>query len=161
MDQRAQISWPVLLVLGAGIVLTLSLGILHSNAVLLAAYATLVVCWFLFPTRTVSMDDDSVEIRFGIGLLRKGFKFSEIESSTVVRNPWWWRWTGLGMTRVPQGWLLYVGGRDAVELLMNNGTVYRISTHDPQALNQSIQSRLREVAQPVEPAAALEPGLAA
>jgi len=142
MDQRAQISWFVLIALGAGLVAALCLGIVHSSAVLLAAYAVLAVCWLLFPALTVHADDTSLNVSFGIGLVRKQFNLDEIESVKVVQNPRWWHFGGFGVTKLAQGWFIYVGAKDAVEILMRNGTVYRIGTHDPQGLSEFVGSRL-------------------
>jgi hypothetical protein len=141
MYKRTQIGWVTLILLGIGILPIGYFGILYSNWVALSVFGILVICIFLFASLTVVVSGDSIEIRFGVGLLRKKFSLEEIESCTVVRNRWWYGW---GIRKIPKGWLFNISGLDAVELLMRNGKVYRIGTDDPQKLGEFIQRKLNE-----------------
>ena len=141
MYKRTQIGWVTLILLEIGILPIGYFGILYSNWVALSVFGILVICIFLFASLTVVVNGDSIEIRFGVGLLRKKFSLEEIESCTVVRNRWWYGW---GIRKIPKGWLFNVSGLDAVELLMRNGKVYRIGTDDPQKLGEFIQRKLNE-----------------
>ncbi|NQT47768.1 MAG: hypothetical protein HQ578_02195, partial [Chloroflexi bacterium] len=105
--ERTQIGRLMILLLGGGAVLCLCLGIVYSEPVVLAVFAVLALCFILFPTLTVIVDDRALEIRYGIGLIRKEIPLDEIESSRAVRNRWWY---GLGIRRMPRGWLYNVGG---------------------------------------------------
>jgi len=130
----------MVLLLGGGATLCLCLGIVYSEPVALAVFAVLALCFLLFPTLTVTVDDRALEIRYGIGLIRKEFPINEIESSQAVRNRWWYGW---GIRRMPRGWLYNVGGLDAVELSMKNGKIYRIGTPDPRNLGEFLEARVR------------------
>ena len=125
--------------LGIGILLTGYFGALHSNWVALSVLGVLVACAILFASLTVRVDDDALEIRFGVGWIRRRFSLQEIESCAVVRNRWWYGW---GIRRIPGGWLLNVSGLDAVKLVMRNGEAYRIGTDEPQVLSEFIQGKL-------------------
>lgn len=96
----------------------------------------------LFGALTVEVDDLSVQLRFGIGLIRKSFSLADIASCRAVRNRWWWGW---GIRLIPGGWLYNVSGLDAVELAMRNGKVFRIGTNEPHALKDFIQGKLNKM----------------
>jgi len=138
MYTHTQTDWFILIPCGIGIVLTGYLGILYSNWHALSVPVILLIGVILFPNLTVSVNDESIEIRFGWGLIRKKFKLEKVESCTVVRNRWWY---GRGIRWIPQGWLFNVSGLNAVELSMKNGRVYRIGTDEPQKLNEAIQKK--------------------
>ena len=141
MYKHTQIGWLMLVLLGIGILLTGYFGILYSNWIALSVFGVLVICMILFPRLTVTGNDNLIEVRFGPGLIRKKFRFEEIESAKPVKNRWWYGW---GIKKIPKGWLFNVSGLDAVELLMKNGRIYRIGTDEPQTLNEFIQGKLNE-----------------
>lgn len=106
---------------------------------LLLTSGILLICIISFSSLTIVVDDNHINIKFGVGLIRKSFKLSDIKSCTIVRNKWWYGW---GIHWCFKGWLFNISGLDAVELLMNNGKVYRIGTDEPQKLNEFIQKNL-------------------
>src|SRR6185295_14455678 len=85
----------------------------------------------LMAALTVEVDDDSVRVKFGVGLIHKSFRLDEIAACRPVRNKWWWGW---GIRLIPNGWLYNVSGLDAVELEMHNGKKFRIGTDEPRRL---------------------------
>ncbi len=99
----------------------------------------LAICLALFATLTVSIDNDALEIRFGIGLIRKRFSLKDIVSCQVVKNPWYYGW---GVRLTPHGWLYNVSGFDAVEITMRDGKKYRIGTDVQKELEQAIRRAL-------------------
>lgn len=141
MYKHTQIGWLTLILLGIGILLTGYFGILYSNWIALSVFGVLMICTILFSSLTVIVNNNSIEIKFGSGLIRKKFRFEEIESCTVVKNRWWYGW---GIRKIPKGWLFNISGLDAVELLMRNGKVYRIGTDEPQELIEFIQKKLNK-----------------
>lgn len=96
---------------------------------------------FLFSSLTVTVDRETVEVRFGPGLIRKRFDTGRIVGATPVRNKWWYGW---GIRLTPHGWLFNVAGLDAVELLMGDGRTYRIGTDEPQALAAAINGARKQ-----------------
>lgn len=141
MYNHTQIGWLTLILLGIGILLTGYFGTLYSNWIALLVLGVLMICVILFASLTVIVNDNSVEIKFGVGLIRRKFSLQKIESYTVVRNRWWYGW---GIRKIPKGWLFNVSGLDAVELSMRNGKVYRIGTDEPQKLSGLIQRKLNK-----------------
>lgn len=108
----------------------------------MTAMIILAVCWVLFFTMTVMIDNDVLEVWFGSGLIRKRFSLKEIESCKVVRNPWYYGW---GIHWIPKrGWLFNVSGFYAVEIKMKNGTKYRIGTNVPSELEDVIRKSISQ-----------------
>jgi hypothetical protein len=95
----------------------------------------------LFATLTVEVDEHLIQLKFGVGLVKKSFRLEEITSCRAVRNQWWWGW---GVRLIPGGWLYNVSGLDAVELVMKNGKKFRIGTDEPKALADAIQAQLNK-----------------
>lgn len=138
MYKHVQSGWLLLTLVGLGILLTGYLGILCSNWIALTVFGMLVICAILFASLTVTVNNNFVEIRFGVGVVRRKFTLEEIKSCAVVRNRWWYGW---GIRKISKGWLFNVSGLDAVELAMRNGRVYRIGTDEPQKLSETIRKK--------------------
>lgn len=95
----------------------------------------------LFATLTVVVDEQMIKIRFGLGVIRKGFRLKDIEAYRVVENPWYYGW---GVRYTPRGWLFNVSGFSAIELQMKNGKLYRIGTDDPEGLAKAVGEALND-----------------
>jgi hypothetical protein len=93
----------------------------------------------LFSTLTVTGFTSYIEIKFGIGLIRKKFYYKDIRSCSVQKNPILYGW---GIRKIPGGWLYNVSGYWSVQLDMKDGKMYRIGTVEPQKLEQFIKVRL-------------------
>jgi hypothetical protein len=102
----------------------------------------LLVIIILMGALTVEVDDVTIRLRFGVGLVRKTFSLADVASCKPVRNKWWWGW---GIKCIPGGWLYNVSGLDAVELKLKNGKIFRIGTDEPQALNDFIRAKLSKL----------------
>ncbi len=90
----------------------------------------------VFGWLTVSVDGKAVDVRFGLGLIRRRIPLERIEAVRTVRNPWWY---GYGVRLTPQGWMFNVSGRDAVELTIEKGRRFRIGTDQPAELRDAIR----------------------
>ena len=60
---------------------------------------------------------------------------SEIDSAAAVRNSWWHGW---GIRKVSRGWMYNNAGRDAIELSLRSGRVFRIGTDQPDELLEAV-----------------------
>ncbi len=89
----------------------------------------------VFSSMTVTVAEGFVSLKFGLGLFRKRFKLSDIESCRSVRNPWYYGW---GIRRIPGGWFFGVSGQTALELTMRSGKRFRIGSADPEGLKAAI-----------------------
>jgi len=138
--RHTQIGWSMLVVLATAAVITIAV-VPRSSAFDLIAPATLSLCLFLFASLTVAADQERIEARFGLGLIRKTIHWAAISSARPVRNS---PLLGLGIRWIGTGWMFNVSGLNAVELSLKNGKVFRIGTDDPAGLNAFIERRLRE-----------------
>lgn len=132
---HTQIGWVIIIALGLATIYVMVREFPHIPFVVLAILG---ICLILFPTLTVMSDPDSLEIRFGSGIIRKRFLFKDIESCRVVKNPWYYGW---GIRCIPHGWMYNVSGLYAVEIQMKNGKRYRIGTDVPEELAQFIRQQ--------------------
>ena len=139
--KRTQIGYLMLAFIAIGILLVLNYFYLsgNTNPFLLIILTALAVSLLLFSILTVKVDGEEVSVRFGVGLIRKRFPLSEIESHSAVRNPWYYGW---GLRRTPIGWLYNVSGLEAVEITLKDGRKVRIGTDDPTGLDAAIGAAL-------------------
>jgi hypothetical protein len=97
----------------------------------------LLVTMSLFPSLTVAIQGGALRCSFGVGLIRKEIKLSDIKDVYPVTNPWIVGW---GIRWVPgQYWMWNVSGLQAVELTLKTGKRFRIGTDEPDALSRAIQ----------------------
>ena len=93
----------------------------------------------LFSHLTVVGYTNYLEMRFGIGLIRKKFHFKDIKGCSIEKNPWYYGW---GIRKLPEGWLYNVSGSWSVQLNMKNGKMYRIGTNEPKKLAEFVRTRI-------------------
>ena len=106
-----------------------------------AVTAIMVLILFIlasFITLTVTIDENCLRIKFGYGVFRKRFSLKEIVSAKAVRNHWYYGW-GIRLWLWPYMWIFNVSGFDAVEIVMNNGKIYRIGTDAPEELANAVK----------------------
>ena len=102
---------------------------------LIFVFAFMVLCLATFATLTVEVDDQGINLKFGIGVIRKRFLLKDVKAHRAVKNPWYYSW---GIHVIPNGWIFNVSGLEAVELQMKNGRKYRIGTDDVEDLTNAI-----------------------
>ena len=137
-----QIGWVVILFLGAGIlIIALVILLVKFNWVAFLVLLILLGCLFLFPTLTVKCDEQKLEVRFGLGLIRKRFLYKDIHSCKVVKNLWIY---GFGIRLIPSGWMFNVSGLSALELQFKNGKKFRIGTDDSEKLFEFVNQKINK-----------------
>jgi hypothetical protein len=120
------------------IVIIVSLNIGIFPPVLFVALAILAISLALFYSLNVEISNNVLVCRFGIGFIRRRIPLSDIQQVRAVKNPWFVGW---GIRWMPgQYWLWNVSGLRAVELLLKNGSRFRIGTDEPEALVQAIKA---------------------
>lgn len=112
----------------------------HAAVVLVLIFIILSIVLALFSTLTVIIREDSLEARFGPGIIRKKISLKDIESCKQVKNLWYYGW---GIRYTPHGWLYNVSGLDAVEIKLKSGKKYRIGTDVPLELENAILQSIR------------------
>jgi hypothetical protein len=138
--KHTQIGWAILASMA---VITIGLLLVESPSatgffLFLMATMCLVFGWL-----TVIVDDVRVLCRFGIGLVRKSVRLSDIVLATPVRNRWYYGW---GIRLTPVGRLYNVSGLSAIDFALKNGRHIRIGTDDPAGFRAALETRVRTAA---------------
>jgi len=77
---------------------------------------------------------------FGIGWISKRIDLKDIESTRIVKNPWYY---GMGIKVIPRGMLYNVHGFTAVELkYRGSNKILRLGAPDCQELKKAIDRQL-------------------
>lgn len=98
------------------------------------------ICLLIFYKLTIVVDRTFFTFKLGIGLVKKTYKLTDIESCKPVKNHFLY---GLGIHTIPNGWLYNVSGLNAIELRFKNKKwAVRIGTDKPEEINTLIQSYL-------------------
>ena len=108
------------------------------------AMLVLAVAACLFYSLTVSVSREQISLRFGVGLVRKNFRTSDVRNVDVVPNRWYY---GGAVKRTPHGWQYSVSGLDAVELTLTDGRKYRVGTDEPKKLLAAIRAVIEPATQ--------------
>jgi hypothetical protein len=111
------------------------------NLAVTSIMAVIVFILASFATLSVSIDENYLRLTFGYGIFRKRFAVSEIASVERVKNHWYYGW-GVKVWFCPYMWMYNVSGFDAVQIIMKNGTVYRIGTDEPEKLESAIKQAI-------------------
>ncbi len=138
--QHKQIGYVSTITLVIGLLFVAGLMAIYGfNWVGLVVLITIGIFLVLFATLTVVIEEDAIEIRFGVGFIRRKFPLHEIESCRVVKNPCYYGW---GIRLTPYGWLYNISGLYAVEIEMKTGKKYRIGTDVPDELEKAIRESI-------------------
>lgn len=141
--KHTQIGYLLIIALGAATLLIGRLTVIarfSPGAILLLAL--MILCLALFATLTVEVKDQTVDIQFGIGIIRKHFGLKDVQTYRAVKNPWYYGW---GIHAIPGGWVFNVSGWDAIELQMKNGRKYRIGTDDVHGLANAVSAHMQKM----------------
>jgi hypothetical protein len=132
--------------LAAAVTLSLSKATLAAVPWLVIALFALVALGLVtYASLTVTVDDERIQARFGIGLVRKTIDLADIVRCDIVRTPTWWGW---GLHWTPSGWLYNVSGRAAVKLAMASQRAVMIGSDEADRLKEAIDVRLEARAKP-------------
>lgn len=101
---------------------------------------TMVICLLIFYKLTISLDDSSISVRLGVGLVTKKYMFSDIQSCNTVRND---PLLGIGIRIIPGGRLFNVSGLNAIELTFKNKkSKVRIGTDKPDEIAEILSGKI-------------------
>lgn len=147
MQKYEHFQWNWMLIIGLGVtVIVLSLKLsdpatppLPFIASMLIQILIILIPLMFYGLRTI-ITDDTIRLKYGIGIITVSFKINEVSSVKVVRNPWYY---GIGIRVIPGGMLYNAHGFDAVELRFKNkrGKV-RIGSGEPEILKFEIDKRM-------------------
>jgi hypothetical protein len=112
---------------------------LTGRLVLLALAVLLGLFGYGFSTLTIEVTAGELVWFFGPGIWRKTVELRDIASATVETNKWWWGW---GIHLTPRGWLYNVGGLEAVEVTLKDGTRFRLGSDEPETFASALQTQI-------------------
>ena len=99
------------------------------------------ITFLLFFQMRTTVDENLIQITYGIGIIKKKIQMENIQQVEAVRNKWYY---GLGIRWSWKGWLYNIQGLSAVELKFKNSTSnIRIGTADNVKLKEEIEKRIR------------------
>lgn len=143
--QSKQTSWFVWLIIvfgGAGIASLYMVEMSDKerlpSAILIAVFCLAI--FLLFSKLESTVYTDRIEIKFGVGIIKKTILFSEIETIEKVTNKFWYGW---GIRLTPHGWLWNISGYQAVQFNLKGKTKgFRLGCSDHGKMAEAIQSQL-------------------
>ncbi len=138
--KHTQIGWWMLallvLVVGPIIALAYSAGGSRFWDVL-GVTVTIITINFCF--LRVTVDGQQLVARFGISPVKKRIPLSRIRKWSAVRNSWLHGW---GIRMIPGGWMYNVSGLSAIELILEDGSRFRVGTDEPELLMQALNAAM-------------------
>ncbi|UKN02591.1 hypothetical protein K6119_03575 [Paracrocinitomix mangrovi] len=107
---------------------------------LLATTAMIIIVQLLFFSLETRVNNDTIQLSFGIGLIKKEISIENIESIEKVRNKFIYGW---GIRRIPGAWMWNIAGYEAVELsLKDKNQKFRIGCKNSEELLSEIKKRM-------------------
>ena len=100
----------------------------------------LLVSVVLFYKLTITIETETLSASFGIGMIRKKVRLTEIVGCEPARIRWWYGW---GIHLTPYGWLYNVSGLEAVAITLRSEQNFALGTDDPQGLAVAIRRFVR------------------
>lgn len=96
----------------------------------------------VFYQLTTIVTENTLTVRYGIGVLAFRFPLSEITQITERTVPWY---AGYGIRWVGDAWLFNVSGHDAIEVVFASGRKVWVGTDDPDGLAAILRQRMEEL----------------
>jgi hypothetical protein len=96
----------------------------------------LLVCLVLFYKLRIRIEDDTLCVSFGIGIIRKNVSVPDVAACEPIRIKWWYGW---GIHLTPYGWLYNVSGFNAVAITLRDGRKFALGTDDPNGVVEAIK----------------------
>lgn len=107
----------------------------------LIANSTFVIIYLLFYGMKTTIDEQWIRISYGVGVITKKVKLSDVKDVSVVSNPWYYGW---GIRFIPNGMLYNINGSSGVELTFNEKSrILRIGSADASALRIAISASIK------------------
>lgn len=101
----------------------------------------MIICLLIFYKLTIYIDGTYIRFKLGIGLIAKKFLISDIQICKSVRNN---PLSGIGIRKIPKGWLYNVSGLKSIELTFKNQkSIVRIGTNQPDEISEVINRMIR------------------
>lgn len=148
--RKSQIGW---LLIGFFSVVTLFIVLAYLNqwgSKPISATAFLVVLLIqifvllLFYKLTILVNQSTIKIRYGIGLIRITIKIEKLLEVESIKTPWYY---GLGIRITPKGMLYNIQGLNALKLVYQNrgnDKTLMLGTQEPEVLKRYLENHFLE-----------------
>lgn len=108
--------------------------------------AVIMICFYLlglalFYSFTIEISKEKLKFWFGVGVVRKSYLLSEIQSAQEVINPWYYFW---GVKSIPGGWFYAIAPGEAVEIVLKNGKIVQLGTNQSKTLKKAIDIAIQQ-----------------
>ncbi len=134
--RRTQIGYLSLAITGAAILWMVGAVLRWGSTLLLITIAVFVLLGWAFSSLTIEIDEQELRHHFGPGVWKRRIPLAEIAGAAVVPSRWWEGW---GIRFTPRGMLYNVSGFGAVEIIIRDGTRFRLGTDQPDRLRDAIR----------------------
>lgn len=105
------------------------------------ANSTFVVIYLLFYGMNTTVDDQSIRISYGIGLITKKINLVDLNAVSVVSNPWYYGW---GIRFIPNGMLYNISGSAGIELTFKQRSkIIRIGSANAESLARAVSAFIK------------------
>jgi hypothetical protein len=99
------------------------------------------LCLACFNKITITITKTTLSFSMGMGLIKKTYPISDIQSCTPIKNN---IINGWGIRRILGGWLYNVSGFQAIELrFKNENKIIRIGTDKPNEVVEEVKKLLK------------------
>jgi hypothetical protein len=138
--KHTQIAWSIIVPADIAALVCLYLVFAKDITVAAVGFFILVILTYLFYALTVIGTEETLQVKFGIGLVRKTFRLKDIQTVEPFRTSFWHGW---GIHYSPDGTVFNVSGYDAIRLTMSDRKRYIIGTDDRDRLMRYIEANRR------------------
>ena len=138
--KHTQIAWPIIIPADLGALVCLYLVFFEDIPAAAIGFFVLVLVTYLFYALTIIGTDETIQVRYGIGLIRKTFIIRDIHTVEPFRTSFWHGW---GIHYSPDGIVFNISGFEAIRLTMADGKRYIIGTDDRDRLMRYIEANRR------------------
>ena len=138
--RHTQIAWAIIVPADVGALVCLYLVFALDMTGAAVGFFVLMLVTYLFYALKIVGTDETIQVRFGIGLIRKTFRIRDIHTVEPFRTSFWHGW---GIHYSPDGTVFNISGFDAVRLTMAGGKRYIIGTDDRDRFMRYIEANRR------------------
>jgi hypothetical protein len=145
--RHTQIGWTITIVMLAILAFLLwaangigTLGVIGWTLLIFFGILTILFC-----TLNARVDDETLLVSFGPGIVRRRVPLADIESATTYRLPWYAVAYGLRMNLKGTRQLWRVSGKWTVDLKLTGDRELFVGTDQPEALEAVIRSAVAQL----------------
>jgi len=97
----------------------------------------LLICLMLFSTLTITVKEDYISIKYGIGLIKKKFQIKDLDNWQAISYKGGY---GFGPRLTSEGWFFNVANSGAVKFSFKDNKAFFVGTNEPYELVSAINS---------------------